>query len=112
MKYKKEVKQYILREKEAQGLTFAEAKANFGVSMRSLFRWKQAEKEPKVRKKRASKVSREALLADVSKYPDSYQSERAERFGVSQALINKRLKEEGISFKKKSNSSKSRRSKA
>ena len=52
----------------------------------------------------------EALRKDVEKYPDSYQYERAERFGVWQSTIGSALKRLGISYKKNSESSEGGRS--
>ena len=43
----------------------------------------------------------QALARDVAEHTDSYQYERAERFGVSQRGIALALKRLGISYKKK-----------
>ena len=64
--------------------------------------------EPKIkRNKPATKINMEALKKDVKEYPDRYQYERAEKFGVTQAAIWFALKRLGMSYKKNSVSSKS-----
>ncbi|WP_440864717.1 IS630 transposase-related protein [Symbiopectobacterium purcellii] len=49
------------------------------------------------------------LIKDVEQYPDAYQKERAERFGVCQKAIWQALKKLGLTYKKNSTSSESRR---
>ncbi len=58
-------------------------------------------KLPQGKRNRANtKLDFDSLLADVKEYPDSYQYERAERLGVSEACIWSNLKKLGISYKK------------
>ncbi len=72
----------------------------FGVSMRTLFRWKNRI-EPKLkRNKPATKIDMAALKADVKNYPDAYNDERASRLGVSKSCIFYALKRLGMSNKK------------
>jgi hypothetical protein len=59
------------------------------------------------RKKKPTKISNEAILEDVNKYPDAYQSERALRLGVSKSGIYHALKRNKISYKKKPKARKS-----
>ncbi|WP_353383134.1 IS630 transposase-related protein [Acinetobacter schindleri] len=47
-------------------------------------------------------------MADIEKYPDDYQYERAERLGVSTHAVFNALHKAGISCKKDVNSSKIR----
>ncbi|WP_421522811.1 IS630 transposase-related protein [Neisseria yangbaofengii] len=54
---------------------------------------------PKQRKTR--KISAQALLEDVERYPDAYCYERAQRFGCSHTAIHKALKRYNISYKKR-----------
>ncbi|WP_312267140.1 IS630 transposase-related protein, partial [Neisseria sp.] len=54
---------------------------------------------PKQRKTR--KISAQALLEDVERYPDAYCYERAQRFGCSSTAIHKALKRYNISYKKR-----------
>ena len=46
-----------------------------------------------------------ALAADVEKYPDAYQYERAERLGVTQRCVGYALKRLGVTYKKNSETS-------
>ena len=47
----------------------------------------------------------EALKIDIEEYPDAYQYERAERFGVSQKGIYEALKRLGVTYKKNTQAS-------
>ena len=72
----------------------------FGISIRTLFRWKNRI-EPKLKRdKPATKIDMLALKVDVDKYPDAYNDERAERLGVSKSCIFYALKRLGMSNKK------------
>ena len=72
----------------------------FGISTKTLGRWKKRI-EPKLkRNKPATKIDMDALAADVEKYPDAYQYERAERLGVSSGCVLYALRRLGISHKK------------
>ncbi|WP_415906974.1 transposase [Neisseria weixii] len=53
------------------------------------------------RQRKTRKISAQALLEDVGRYPDAYCCERAQRFGCSHTAIHKALKRYGISCKKK-----------
>ncbi|CAA2929498.1 hypothetical protein ARSQ2_00590 [Arsenophonus endosymbiont of Bemisia tabaci Q2] len=49
------------------------------------------------------------MIKDVEQYPDAYQKERAERFGICQKAIWQALKKIGLTYKKNSTSSENRR---
>ncbi|WP_416431225.1 IS630 transposase-related protein [Piscirickettsia salmonis] len=88
--------------------TYEEVSELFGVSMRTLFRWNtRIEIKKKAPKPRA--INLEELKNDVKSHPDSYQWERAQRFGVSQHCIQHWLNFLGISCKKNTKTSKSQR---
>ena len=58
--------------------------------------------EPKeTREGRPRKVALDALAEDVRLYPDAYQYERAERFGVAPNAIFVALKKLDLTYKKK-----------
>jgi len=58
--------------------------------------------EPKTaRHRRATKIDAQALRRDVAQYPDAYQYERAQRFGVSARGMGNALQRLKISRKKK-----------
>ncbi|WP_281181148.1 IS630 transposase-related protein [Candidatus Arsenophonus triatominarum] len=46
------------------------------------------------------KLDKNALAKDVEQYPDAYQKERAERFGVCKKTIWQSLKKLGLTYKK------------
>ena len=48
-----------------------------------------------------SKIDNDTLRADVEKYPDDYQYERAARFGCGASSIGDALKRLGITIKKR-----------
>ncbi|MGG2142499.1 IS630 transposase-related protein [Symbiopectobacterium sp. RP] len=58
---------------------------------------------------RQRKSDKSELIKDVEPYPDAYQKERAERFGVCQKAILPALKKLGLTYKKNSTPSESRR---
>lgn len=107
MTYSLDFRRRILKIKEKQGLSFSETSKRFDVPMRTLFRWKRRIEPKTKRNKPATKINMEALRKDVQEYPDMYQYERAEKFGVTQGAIWFALKRLGISYKKNSVSSKS-----
>jgi transposase len=91
--------------KEKEGLTFLEVSKRFGVGIRTLFAWQNKIEPCITRNKPATKIDMEALATDIKKHPDSYQWERAGRFGVSQRGIGYALKRLRISYKKNTISS-------
>lgn len=102
MTYSLDFRRRIFAIKEKQELSFSETSKRFDVPMRTLFRWKKR-MEPKIkRNKPATKIDMEALRNNVKEYPDLYQYERAEKFGVTQGAIWFALKRLGISYKKNS----------
>jgi hypothetical protein len=81
-----------------------------GLAFRSapFLKWKNRI-EPNIhRNKPATKINMEALQKHVEAYPDSYQRERAEHFGVSPDCILYALRRLSISNKKNAVSSQSR----
>lgn len=103
-------RQRVFKVKGEEGLTYAETSKRFGVGVRTLFKWSKRIEPKKKREKPATKIDMEALRRDVEKYPDKYQYERAEAFGVTVAAIFYALKRLGISYKKNAASPQGRRS--
>ena len=62
-----------------------------------MFRWSKRIEAQHPRHKPATKIDMDALKQDVEAYPDAYQYERAERFGVSRRTIGYAWKRLGIS---------------
>jgi hypothetical protein len=87
MSYPIKFRRHILHAKARDCLSFADVSLRFSVDIASVKRGsKQLEPKPyKPRKDR--KVDLEALRDDVRTYPDAYQYEHAERFGVTRKAI-------------------------
>lgn len=101
MTYSVDFRRKVLLIKERDELSFEAIAERFGVGKASVFRWSKQIEAQRSRQKPATKIDMVALAGDVEKYPDAYQYERAERFGVSQRGIGAALKRLGISWKKK-----------
>ena len=101
MTYSIDFRRQALLIKKRDHLSFEETAERFGVNKMTLLRWSKGIESKRTRQKLASKIDMEALNRDVEQYPDAYQYERAERFGVSRRAIGYALKRLGISRKKK-----------
>ncbi|CAK0771903.1 hypothetical protein CCP3SC5AM1_760001 [Gammaproteobacteria bacterium] len=101
MSYSLDFRKRIFELKEKELLTYNEVATRFGIGMSTLMRWSKKLEPQLTRNKPATKIDMEALKKDIVEFPDAYQYERAERFGVSQRGIGKALKRLGISLKKK-----------
>ncbi|MDP8034611.1 IS630 transposase-related protein [Pasteurella atlantica] len=109
MSYSLDFRRKVFEIKAKKGLTFEETSQYFNIGIRTLFRWKKKIEPCTTRNKPATKIDMDALLKDVELYPDAYQYERAERFGVTQRAIGFALKRLGISYKKNTKTSQSKR---
>jgi transposase len=100
MSYSIDFRKQVFKIKERDSLTYQQTSERFGVSMRTLFKWK-TRIEPKLhRNKPATKIDMAVLQKHVEDYPDSYQHERAAHFGVSPSCILYALRRLHISNKK------------
>ncbi|BAP56540.1 transposase [Thioploca ingrica] len=79
-------RQVFLR-REPDELSFEATAKRFGVSQLSGFRWSKPIEPQRRRNKPATKIDMEALTREVENDPEAYQSERAERLGVSRSGI-------------------------
>jgi transposase len=84
----------------------------YDISTRTIQNWEQGKLPIGKRNKPNSSLDKLLLLDDVKQYPDAYQYERAERLKVSQMCIWYNLKKLGITYKKNTKASQSRRRKA
>ena len=84
----------------------------YDISPQSIQNWVKGKLPSGTRKRANSKLDILLLMEDVKQYPDSYQYERGERLGVSEACIWSNLKKLKITYKKNFNSSQSRRREA
>ncbi len=101
MAYSIDFRKQVLSLKKQEKLTFSEISKRFCVGIATVMRWSKSIEPKKTRNKPSTKINWEALLKDVEAYPDSYQYERAERFGVSRQGIAYALKRLKVSRKKK-----------
>ena len=101
MAYSKDFRTHLFKVKEKEELTVEEVAERFGVSKRSVFRWKHKPEPSKTREKPATKINMEALKKDVDDFPDDFLEERANRFKVSPSGIRSALKRLKITYKKK-----------
>ena len=100
MAYSRDFRRKVLAVRNKEGLTIAEAAARFDVGSASVVRWsKNVERKPQGYRRR--KIDLEALRKDVLDYPDAYQHERAQRFGVAQNAIFVALKKLQLTYKKR-----------
>ena len=109
MTYCLDFRQKIFKHKAKHGLTFAQTSERFDIGIATLFRWQKRLTPYQTRNKPALKINEGQLLEDVQKYPDDYQWERAQRFGVTQRAIGLAFKRLGISYKKNTTASKGQR---
>ena len=100
MTYSIDFRKKVLSIKQRDQLSFDAVAERFGVGKATVFRWSKRIEAQRTRQKPATKIDMAALARDVEMYPDAYQYERAERFGVSQRGIGAALKRLGVSGKK------------
>ena len=100
MTYSLDLRKKVLLTKEQEDLTFLETSKRFCVGVASVVRWSKNIESKCKRNKNPIKINWEKLVKDVEEHPDSYQYERAERFGVSKQGISYALKRLNISYKK------------
>jgi transposase len=98
--------------KQRKFLSIQKLAEKYSISTRTIQNWLQGKLPKGKRNKPNSKLNKDLLLDDIKQYPDAYQYERAERLGVSEACVWSNLKKLGITYKKNSKTSKSRRRKA
>ena len=100
MTYSLDFRKHVLKVKEKEGLTFEETSERFAISIRSLFRWSQRLEPFTTHKKAPLKIDMDALAKHVEDFPDLYQKERAQHFGVTGPGILAALRRLGITNKK------------
>ena len=98
----------VLSVKQKENLSFRKVGKRFNVGVASVMRWSKRLKPLSRRNKPATKIDMSALQKDIEDNPDAYQSERAQRFGVSQNGIWHAMKRLGVTYKKNSQASKGR----
>ena len=109
MSYSKDFRKQLFKVMQKEKLTTKEASKRFGISIRSVFRWKHKAEPSKTRNKPATKIDMDVLKKDINTYPDGYLNERAERLGVSRSGIFCAMRRLKVSYKKNAYPSKTRR---
>lgn len=109
MTYSLDFRQHVLTIKVAEGLSFVEASKRFKIGKNTLFLWSKNITPQLKRNKPATKIDMDALREDIVRYPDAYYYERASRLQVSKTGIYWAMKRLGVSYKKNTQTSKSRR---
>ena len=101
MTYSIDFRKKVLSVQKRDRLTLKATANRFDIGEATVSRWHR-QLEPKATRDRSCpKISDDALKADVEKYPDAYQYERAKRLKVSASGIGKALKRNRISYKKR-----------
>lgn len=95
----------VLKYKQEHNLTINQTAVHFKIGPASVVRWVHKPEPQKTRNRKATKISDEALLQDIADYPDDYQYERAERFGVTSMGIWHALRRLKITHKKNTGAS-------
>ena len=73
----------------------------FEIDKNTIVEWKKRIEIKRTRPRKPSKVDDDALRADVEKYPDDFQYERAARFGCGTSTIGAALKRLKLTVKKR-----------
>ncbi|MGG2141008.1 IS630 transposase-related protein [Symbiopectobacterium sp. RP] len=99
MSYSIDFRRKVISTREEEGLSIRETAKQFRIGPASVSRWinQIASKASTTRQRKSDKSE---LIKDVEPYPDAYQKERAERFGVCQKAIWQALKKLGLTYKK------------
>jgi hypothetical protein len=100
MTYSLDFRKKVLKIRSEEALSIKEVAKRFGVGKASVMRWLVALEPKRKRNKPATKIDMDLLQADVVNFPDSFQYERAQRFGVSKSGIGSALLRLKISYKK------------
>lgn len=107
MSYDKRFRKHVLQVRAEEKLSLSKVALRFGIGKQTVYNWTKRIDEKKKRIKVCKKLDMEALKLDIEMYPDAYQIERAQRFGVTQMGIWHALKRLGVSYKKNPFSSQS-----
>ncbi|MCP4051282.1 MAG: transposase, partial [bacterium] len=83
MSYSKDFRKKVFEIKKKDNLSTKEVARRFGISSRSIFRWRHKPDPCKKRGEPATKIDMEALKEDINLNPDAYLEERASRLSVS-----------------------------
>lgn len=105
MTYPASYRKKVLSYREKHGLSLRETAKRFNIGFCSIARWQTRPEPAKTRTTPPRKIPNKALYADVKKYPDDFQHERAARFSVTAPAICLALKRLKLSRKKNTKTS-------
>ncbi|CAA2930198.1 IS630 transposase-related protein [Arsenophonus endosymbiont of Bemisia tabaci] len=91
MSYSIDFRRKVIFTMEEEGLSIRETAKQFRIDSASVSRWIN-QIEPKTSITRQRKIDKSELIKDVEQYPDAYQKECPEHFGVCQNAIWQALK--------------------
>ncbi|MGG2140778.1 IS630 transposase-related protein [Symbiopectobacterium sp. RP] len=99
MSYSIDFRRKVISTREEEGSSIRETAKQFRIGPASVSRWinQIASKASTTRQRKSDKSE---LIKNVEQYPDAYQKERTERFGVCQKAIWQALKKLGLTYKK------------
>ncbi|CAA7387067.1 IS630 transposase-related protein [Chryseobacterium fistulae] len=100
MSYSLDFRKQLFKIKSQENLNDQQVSTRFGISTRTLYRWKKNIHLAAKRNKPSTKIDIQALKKHVEEYPDAYEYERATFFGVSPNCILYALRRLKISHKK------------
>ncbi|MBF7684062.1 transposase [Acinetobacter sp. B5B] len=100
MSYSEHFRRKVIAKLE-EGYSIRAVSAQFEIDKNTILSWKKRIEVKRTRPRKPFKIEDDALRADVEKYPDDYQYERAVRFSCSAASIGYALKRLGITVKKR-----------
>lgn len=109
MTYSIDFRKKVLEVREKEKLSYQKTAQRFGIGTSTVIAWHKRLSPKKYHLKQPKKVDLEKLAQDVKDYPDAYQYERAEHFGVKQNTICYALGRLGVTYKKNPSTPKSRR---
>ena len=102
MSYDIKFRHHVLKIKEQDVLSLTKVAKRFGISKQTVYNWTKHIDEKKTRNRLPQNLSLDELIQDIKDFPDAYQYERAQRFGVSTNCIWRALKRLKVSYKKNS----------
>lgn len=100
MSYSEHFRRKILAKLE-EGHSIRTVALQFEINKNTIVEWKKCITLKKTRSRKPTKIDDDALRADVEKYPDDYQYERAVRFNCGTSSIGDALRRLGITVKKR-----------
>lgn len=100
MSYSEHFRRKVIAKLE-EGYSIRTVATQFEIDKNTILSWKKRIEVKRTRPRKPSKIDNDALRADVEKYPDDYQYERAIRLNCGVSSIGNALRRLGITVKKR-----------